>query len=637
MIDKISKGLLVLVMTAGLLLGAYLCAQRYFYELQDKTVELCVDLNDLKKMAAVDHRPLTPILQRIRQAGFTSIGVFEETLPEANAAGEVYYAKGSGIKRLAMPLPGLAGKALKPDHTYIYAPDEAVRRRLVNHLEPVFGPSRVKMIGRVMIDLDEPAEELHDLGVGMSEQQTAFLNKLGFTVVPRLWADPRFQSGNMDSKLLPLSSARLVIFDGEEIIGYPDQIKALAGSLKAAGLKFGYIEIIKQYGSKQLAGLMDKEIIKVHSIAADEIKKVSLDEAVERFTRAAQERKVKLLYVRPFLPPQTAGAAVDYNLAYFNKIQNSLRAAGYVLGRAEMGPAQQLKGWQIMLLGLSVIIGALFLLNLLIPLASCWMYLVLLLSSLIFTYLGVNGYNLWLQKGLSLLAALIFPAYAVISSFRKSRLSSSPAWEAVMIVINILAETMIGVFLMVGLLADYRFLTGTATFTGVKIALVLPILTIAGYFILRSGEGTVNQKIRRIFELKISLGLGLGLLLVIGLLAVLLARSGNFILPVPGVEKAFRSLLQTVLYIRPRTKEFFFGYPVLYLAAIYFLRGRTRWLWLLASLGAIAPLSVFNTFSHIHVPLLISLIRTFNGLLIGLFVGFLVYWLVNRFIKWDEA
>jgi hypothetical protein len=114
-------------------------------------------------------------------------------------------------------------------------------------------------------------------------------------------------------------------------------------------------------------------------------------------------------------------------------------------------------------------------------------------------------------------------------------------------------------------------------------------------------------------------------------LALLIARSGNFIIPVPGVEKYFRSWLEIVMSVRPRTKEFLIGYPALMLAAWYFARGERTWLWLLATAGAVASTSVFNTFSHIHTPLLISLVRTLNALVLGVLIGLVACLIADRY------
>lgn len=625
MSEKSGRMILTVILTAAVLLGAFLGLARYFNELQDRTIELCVDLNDLKKIAAYDHRPLAPLLKEVRGLGFVSIGVFEEALPDAAANGELYWAKGSGLLRLKnYQLTGV-----KPELTYVYLPETAVRERVRGHLAAIVGAINVRAIAPDWLEINEAEEQLRDLGLGLSESQTAFLAKLGFQVVPRVWNDPRYDAASLEEKISALAGHRLIIFDGEELPGYPESIKPLADSMKKHGLLYGYVEIVKQDGDRQLRQLMDLNVIRVHSIPLDEMKKLSEEEALTRFVRAAQERKIKVIYIRPFLPPQIEGSsAVDYNLAYFSKIKQNLTGAGFVLGPAEKVRPFQVKGWQVILLGLGVMIGTLFLVRYYLPLPVWGMYLLLLCSLPLMLLAGARGQGLLLQQGLAWLAAVTFPAYGVVATFVAKRKFTLLYWDAALMVVNIIAEVMIGVFLMVGLLADYRFLLGINTFIGVKLALVLPIVLVAVYFI--------KDRLGELLNLKVKLGLVLIGLVILAALGVLVARSGNFTLPVPGIEKAFRHLLETVLAVRPRTKEFLFGYPLLFLAAIYWLKGRSQWLWLLAALGCIAPISVFNTFSHIHTPLIISLIRTLNGLVIGLAVSLAVFFVVDRFVKWDE-
>ncbi|MCK5768254.1 MAG: hypothetical protein KAH35_07785, partial [Candidatus Atribacteria bacterium] len=54
-------------------------------------------------------------------------------------------------------------------------------------------------------------------------------------------------------------------------------------------------------------------------------------------------------------------------------------------------------------------------------------------------------------------------------------------------------------------------------------------------------------------------------------------------------------------------------------------------------IGTIGPVTLINTFCHIHTPFLFSLLRTFNGvwlgLLVGLFVISIFYFTVKIFRK----
>ncbi|MBN3032682.1 MAG: hypothetical protein JW873_01160 [Candidatus Saganbacteria bacterium] len=625
------RGVLVAVLTAAVLLGAYLGIVRFFAEALGRQVRLVVDLDGVKEMAACEKRPLAEVLGRIREAGISAAGVFEETLPDAAAAGELAYAKGSGVLRLKAPLfaPLWRGQALDPDSTYLYIPEARVRARIAGELAWVFGAQAVKPVGQLFLAVDAAEEELRGLGLGIAQAQRKFLAARGFTIVPRLKYDPRYNAGNIGQKISALAGYNLVIFDGDKLPGCPDALPELARALKKHRLKYGAIEIIKQEGSGRLKKLMGAGALRVHSIPRDELEKIDRDEALDRFVRAVRERGVKVIYLRPFLPPQIDAPPVEYNVAYFRELTNRLDATGYRRGSALPGPRLAVKGWQVLILGAGVIVGALFLLESFFPLPLPLVYLLFTAGLGCVFLCGAAGQLLLAQKGLAFLAAAVFPASAVINTFpRHGPVKAAPWRAALMAVVNVLAETSVGIFLMVGLLADSRFMSGVEVFPAVKLALIVPVLLVAFYFL-------EVKNIKELLATRITLLTALLGVLALAALAVIVARSGNFTLPVPGFEKTFRSWLETLLYVRPRTKEFLIGYPALFLAALYYFRGGRRWLWLLAALGVIAPVDVFNSFSHIHTPLLISLTRTFSGLALGLLAGALAGRLARRWL--DKA
>jgi hypothetical protein len=614
-----------------------LAAQRYYIEQQARTIELTVDLNDLRKIAAFEKKPLEPILDELNKMGITSIGVFEETLPDAAAAGEIYYTKGSGLARMTNLNPAfnqlVAQGLVKPTRTYVYLPEENVRKRIVNQLSWALGKKNLKFLNKEVIEVNEAEEEIRPLGLGISESLQHYLTVKGFRIIPRVWHDPHYNLGNLDAKVAGLSDFDTIIFDGEEILGYKDSLNILAAALKKYKIKYGYIEIVKQDGDKVLRKLMGQQLIRVHSIPKDELKKCEKDEVINRFVRAARERKISLIYLRPFLPPQIDAFPVAYNLKYFQEVKNELVKAGYTIAPAERMPALKVDGWQILLLGAAVIVGLLFLLNCFFRLNIIISFLLLLISLILIIFIGVTGHNLILQKGLALLAAIVFPSLAVINSFSRLPRQGFLLWDCTFILLNIIAETLIGVFLQIGLLADTRFMLGIETFAGVKLALAGPIMIVALYFILKQGSGGFWSRLNSFLNQQVKLSTIIIGVVVLGGLVVYLARSGNFTLPVPALEAYARDYIETLFYIRPRTKEFLIGYPLLLMAAWSILRGRKEWFWLLAALGTIGPISLLNTFSHIHTPLTISFIRTVNGLVIGVVIGIILVWLVDHFLK----
>ncbi|MFH1542147.1 MAG: DUF5693 family protein [bacterium] len=611
MFNKFSKGILVSILTIGVLLGAYLGFTRYLIELQDRTVEFCVDLNNIKTIAAQEKQPLEKVLLQLKEQGVQSIGVFEQRLPDAYADGDLTYEKGPGLYEVT-----------------IHAPNDDIRRRVYYHLKAALGEPKIKFRGQETMIMAKQEEALREIGLGISEKQEKYLSKLGFRIIPRVWQDKHFGGHNLPLKIELLKKYDTVIFDGEEILGYPDALPLLAHTLKFNTLKFGYIEIIKQFGNSQLKRQMGRDIIRVHSISQDELKKVPQDEAVRRFVRAAKERKVRLFYLRPYLT--TEKPVADY-INYVGQIKLGLEKSGFTIGQAESLSKFQAKPWQTMIISLAIACATLTLLNLFSPISGLVQLLIIVLMAG-GLYLGIVP-ALLSKKIFALLATITFPSLAIISSLTKAKQQQTLLWDSTMLILNVVAELSVGILLLVGLLADFRFMYGIESFAGVKIALLMPIMIILTYFALQTGEGSLRKRAQRFLGAQIPLFAVLAGLVGLGALGIFIARSGNFVLPVPGFEKGFRDFLETVMSIRPRSKEFLIGYPALFLAALAAFRGNKRVLWLFATIGAIAPISIINTFSHVHTPLAVSISRTLNGLVLGIIIGSLLSWLLNKFFR----
>ncbi|MFA6170581.1 MAG: DUF5693 family protein [Candidatus Margulisiibacteriota bacterium] len=635
MLKRIIWGILKISLIISVLVGCYFGLERHLAEQATRSVRVVIDLNDLKKAAAYEKQPLTAVLKEVRKIGFSELGVFEETLPDANALGEIYYAKGGSIRKLAAFSPVFSAKIkeIKPDRTYIFAPFQESRKRIVAQLTWALGAKSIRFLGRDVIEVDEAEEELRALGLGISEAQKNYLERLGFRLVPRVWNDPRYHLGNIEAKLSGLKDYRTIIFDGEELLGFPEAVPSLAEALKKFRLNYGFVEIVKQDGDYQLKNLMANEVVRVHSVPKDELKKLEKPEVLDRYLRAARERQVKLLYVRPFLPPQIDAVPVEYNLRFFGELKNKLAAAHFTIGEGKEPPPLQITGWQIIALGWGVLVGTLLLLNAFVAL-PLWGLVIALLA-------GVNALLFLaakltiLQKLLAFTAAVVFPSLAVISSAnRLNRQGGFPLFQAFYFVLRIVAITALGIIFIVGLLADSRYMSGALVFPAVKAGLVLPIMIVAAYFLLKEGELNLIDRVKAILRTKVSVANALIGLILLAALGLFLARSGNFTIPVPGIEKAFRNWLEVLLFVRPRTKEFLVGYPFLFLAAVYYLKASDRsWLWVVMAIGAIAPVSALNTFSHIHTPLTISIVRLINGLVLGLIFGIIIAIVAGRWFS----
>src|SRR5205823_12796035 len=88
-----------------------------------------------------------------------------------------------------------------------------------------------------------------------------------------------------------------------------------------------------------------------------------------------------------------------------------------------------------------------------------------------------------------------------------------------------------------------------------------------------------------------------------------------------GTEMSLRNMLDRYL-VRPRTKEFLIGHPALLAALLLGATRAGRGVRLsLALIGSIGQVSMVNSFCHLHTPLLMTVTRVFNGLWLGVLIG----------------
>jgi hypothetical protein len=94
-----------------------------------------------------------------------------------------------------------------------------------------------------------------------------------------------------------------------------------------------------------------------------------------------------------------------------------------------------------------------------------------------------------------------------------------------------------------------------------------------------------------------------------------------------------RHVLESVLSVRPRFKEFLVGYPAMMLVPALVPAHRRAVGWLLALGAGVGIGDIVDTFSHLHTPLLVSALRVFNGLWIGVVIGTILIWLYRRLFR----
>jgi len=377
------------------------------------------------------------------------------------------------------------------------------------------------------------------------------------------------------------------------------------------------------------------DFVRAHRIKPEEMEELTLTETLLRFRRAVRERNIRLLLIHLFNTP------LEENLDYLERLTALLREDGFQLGLPEP-PPDFVVAEPILVL---ILLGPLGLL--LLGLNRAWarqlnlsLNLFLLLAGGITIVLGLS-----IAKGPFRLAsawgvATFTPVAAYLLLGLEPDLIRGRQGEVEVGVaslgrgvVTVLAFS--GIVLLGGLwvgtvLSGREFFLKLEQFRGVKAALIFPLILVLALHFSRHGFSELKRFLLR----QPMIGELLLLLFGLGAVAIILLRSENFsIIPVTELEERSRGLLEGVLYARPRFKEFLLGHPLLFLWGAY---GYGRRLGDYAPfglvIGLIGQVSIINSFAHLHTPFLLSLLRTANGLLLGLIVGLALFGLV----RWGE-
>lgn len=641
---RILVSLIIIAVALAVIVGF----QRYTLERNYKTIETVMSLNKVGELALKEGLDECELLGKLKIYGLTSIAIQEDSIETLMLKGKVVFWGSGEIAKLnwfkeSFPIPEngyLYGKNL------LICQDYYLWQRIKEYLQDYLGINKVQELmlndnHYSLLIMGDP-EELLKLGLGFSEADIIKIKNLGFQIVLRPKNSPKVKAEVLAQKLSALEAVEnvsLIIFDEEEVLGNPasKQLLATASFLKEHNYPFGIIEFTSQKGIDVIADSISSLAVRVHSITKEEMETINQKKALDRWLRAAQERNIRLFYINPFLNIRE-GSIAEANLNYIGKIKEELAQNGFYLGQASLLPEFQISLIFIYIIGLGIIAAGIILLEEFFKFQDRFIVLLLFLGLLFLFFVNLIAGKIWLIKILALSSALLFPSLAVIKN-KKYLLSPSSKQDSIdgtstdetnsylglikkilFGISGIMSFSVIGGLLVGALLTNYQFMLATRLFSGIKIAYVFPLLVVALYLWWKENK----KNIALIEELRKPVLFEHALLafILFAFLVVYISRSGNFsFLPVPAIEEKMRLFLEKTLVARPRNKEFLIGYPLLALAItlnhlrIVYLKK------IIIIMGSIAPVTVLNTFCHVHTPLYFSLLRTIHGYWLGLLLG----------------
>lgn len=693
----------ILLLTAGVLAAAPVLAVRHRHEDASRSVMLAMDLPAVRDFAQLQGYPLERLLQELRQAGVTAVAIPERSVYDLERTGAAAVLTGAELRAslaaVARPAPLLErlekqGR-LVDARTYVLPAPGTDAAALFRAFRARLGAGRVTWYrpeapGEApaggAIELDASPDDLAQYGAGWDPADFALARAAGLEVLPRPRPAPAATPDLVRAVFADLDALApgypAVLFWGREVTGYRRDdpggkaLQAVAAEMNRRGLALAMIEHASQLafapqdGAEDLARASGYRVVRVYSMGQAEIEKFRPEVTVEKWLRSVQERNIRVLYLRPFLRWQDPGlTVVQTNLKYFGELSRRLREHGYPPGDPGLIQPFWAPWWQRGLAGLGAAGAGLYGLGLLAApgrAASAALAVLAVAGSLLAARVApATG-----PQALALLTALLLPAVGAVWLLRRWGASArrdlgsdeeatlpagarpgvtpTPAVlvrEGAVALAALFLPSLLGGFLVAGILGDITYALEFRYFRGVKLAFVGPLaLVAAAYFVadhagrpaevarelVREMAGYLNRTVR---YRHVAIGL-------IGAVAVFwyIQRSGNFpVVPVPQWELTLRSALERALQVRPRTKEFAVAYPALALAVVATYRELRGWV-LPLLLGAVTGgVSIVNSFSHLRTPLAVSLARSLHGLWLGALAGLAAGWAALVLLRWIEG
>jgi hypothetical protein len=623
-----SDRVFIFLLLVALAAACYLSVGRMQIERSNKIVEIIVDADDARRVAAASGLSVLELLAGLREAGATALGVREMDLKEMIAAGHIIISRYQSEPVLISP-DGISG---------------AVPMSLIGALRAKFPGSEVSetpyavpgvRLGRLAPDV------LMDVPLLLRPEDLSAAHATGLRVVARLGNFPGATSAAIEAAAAEAerAGAKLVIFRDDQVLGYPTLVSETAAAFARHGLLYGYVEMAAQKGQDALAQRLVSQLIRVHSVTDADLETISVDTAITRYARAVRERNIRACYVRLITRP--LAEPKETNLRYVAAVTQALREESFRLGPPAplSAPADWPSRPAQWLVILGVAAGVALLLRRLGPIGTGWPWAAFGVVALLLLALArLQPARVPALGGL--VAAGVFPALGLTLALQHARNSAVRPGAGQVLTRGLVGLgiavllSFVGGMLIVGLYADVKYLAGIGLFTGVKASYLLPLAVV---LLVAIADLPGKQESRSVWRARLSRGLGgflrspvswgqaVALVIALAGVAVVLMRSGNESTVAPsGLELKMRNLLESILIARPRTKEFLLGHPALMLACALAFRGRRAWLPLVALVAAVGQVSLVNTFCHFHIPLHLSLLRSLHGLWIGALIGLLV-------------
>ena len=608
---------------------------RYKVENSHKQYDIAVKYTDVLNISRQNELSYKQVLQELKDIGVNVLLVTEnkifcdeaENLASFEAQGKAAWYYGYDLID-----DNKANTIIKPEYIYIWCLDEYTKNNIYDYLNHKgYVVNQVNYDDREYLEVPYRKNVLTTIGVGFNEADMQIAAEYGYTICPQvasLSVNGDQGISYMLERVKDLPNLGSVFFNDSDVTCYiTDEIKEIA---REHGI--GFVEFFsnKQTGFSKLVESTSNQftefnMYRLHTLADGELDKYEGANLFDRFELALTERSISyFLFKLPkkYMPSKNYDTLKE-SISEFRTIAAN---KGYSQGEITAVNFKTQNYIKTLLAGLAAI-GVFILLCIEVEQEKLG-YLLGIIGTIGYAVLLKLNMRIGVQL-MALFITLCFPIYAMNLVYKCEKGS---LLEVIKGLVMVFLTVMAGAISFVGTMSRTEFALGIELFRGVKISFLIPVAMVGLLYLYK--ENLLRIKV---LEKWIMMPITYLIVAIMGMFLVIFAiyiiRSGNSG-TVSETQIQLRQMLKDIFGTRPRTKEFLISYPII-MCLIYF--GKHKLYIPLGVLATVGPVSVVNTFTHTHTPLLISIKRSLWGVVVGFVLGLVLIGVVKICIYFFKA
>ena len=250
---------LLIVICIGLFAALIIAGQRFFVESNNMQVDLAVDYQSVVDLAEREGLDFDEVLKLTREAGITSLAIYDSSLEKLARSGKVFTLAGSEI--LSNYQSGTLTNELwrqtiefgliAPERVYVIGGDLDSYNDTKEALIQRLGEERVKIFavgGIEVIEVKAQFGELMKMPLCLPRDEMNKARAAGFMILARTMNFRRCSAENVQfffdrTEHYPISE---IVFDGPEVIGASNFLDLAAENMIRRKMTLGVIEHFSQ-------------------------------------------------------------------------------------------------------------------------------------------------------------------------------------------------------------------------------------------------------------------------------------------------------------------------------------------------------------------------------------------------------